>query len=74
MNVDVPRMLEAVKKALWKHGFFAPERLTHEVLPDGRHRIELVLLPDEIEPYQSPVRTKGPSSLGPSAPDMKGRR
>jgi hypothetical protein len=46
MRVAVLRLFEAIKKTAWKHGFFAPERVRHEVNADGSHRIEVTLRSD----------------------------
>jgi hypothetical protein len=49
MRVHVVRLYEAIRKAAWRHGFFAPERIKHHVGEDGSHRISMELKSEEVE-------------------------
>jgi hypothetical protein len=62
MRVAVVRLYEAIRKTAWKHGFFASERIRHEIAADGSHRIELTLKADEVE-YQAPARPETGAAL-----------
>jgi hypothetical protein len=69
MRVHVVHLYEAIRKAAWRHGFFAPERIKHHVNEDGSHRIEVVLRADEIE-YEAPSFARA-KSLGVTTPSTK---
>ena len=64
MRVAVLRLYDAIRTLAWRHGFFASERVRHEVRPDGSHFISLDLKANEVE-YTPPKRyPAGPAAFG----------
>jgi hypothetical protein len=53
MPVQMSQLIAALRRCLWRQGFVHPERLSHEVMATGDHRIALTLHPDEIH-YEAP--------------------
>jgi hypothetical protein len=60
MQVDILRLVDAIKKTMWRHGHVAPEHLKHHVDARGDHHIELTIV-QEHAVYAPPKRRTGPS-------------
>ena len=67
MPAEVSRLLDSLRRVLWKHGNIPRERLVHAVDVNGQHTIELKLRRDEVIDDRQ-VRAKPLSRLGPSTP------
>jgi len=65
VRVNILRLVESLRRALWRAGFLAPERLRHEVTPSGDHHLELTIKREEAD-YQAPTLNVA-RSLGASA-------
>ena len=67
MPAEVSRLLDSLRRVLWKNGNIPGERLRHAVDGEGQHTIEVTLRREEVIDDR-PVRAKPLSMLGPSTP------
>jgi hypothetical protein len=66
MAAEVTRLLDSLRRVLWKNGNIPGERLRHDVDVNGNHTFALQLRRDEITDDR-PVRAK-PLTMGPTTP------
>jgi hypothetical protein len=63
MQVHVLRLFDAIKTITWRHGFFTPEKVKHEVRADGSHLISIAIEAADAE-CEPPKRYAGGRSFG----------
>jgi hypothetical protein len=71
--VNIVRLIESIRRVMWRHGAVAGDRIDHRVDERGDHHLEITI-PAELAEYEPTPRHLGreihPWGLGPSVAAM----